>query len=57
MVASEVRELADRSSKSTDEITRVIDATQEKLRTLEGEAGEAAQGPASTADEAMKEVG
>ena len=57
MVASEVRELADRSSKSTDEITRVIDATQEKLRMLETGTDETAKGPASTADEAMKEVG
>ncbi len=35
MVATEVRELADRSSKSTDEIARVVVSTQAKLTELE----------------------
>lgn len=35
VVATEVRELADRSSKSTDEITRVVVSTQDKLNELE----------------------
>ena len=35
VVATEVRELADRSSKSTDEIARVVVSTQAKLTELE----------------------